>query len=621
MSFLPKKFNKPKNLTYYVLFPLSFMLLIFFSWLFYNETTNTSIEEIRESLITNSTRNSFSSNEVFANYQDMISFAAITWPEDDVVTEDLSLYYQELVGSLLLDELLIVHGDKTNYVYSEKSISKREYRLPFSYADLQSDTGITDVFVADNYYECVAIYSKIDQEDSFIVGLVSLDTLQNYFSSTFIDYGGYFHIVDTRGNYIVTKESDEMLVKSDNYYDDMKNLNFHNEYSYDKLVTDIQNKKPVYVEYNVDTHTRYSSVVPLDINGWCFMNITTDTYVQSQLSTTNYFSLIYTFCIFATIIIMFLLFYQVSQQQRKETRRYNRYFTAISKHLGQLVIEIDFAKSYLKSNSNDEEVDNSTIFMLLKDIIVNNNGENTNKYIHSSDLTAWTEFTTKLKSNEDIENILVRVLNSDNQYVWYHTTGFSIISGGNPKKAVLLFENVDTQIKEQLDLKHKGEIDALSGLYNKSAGEIKIRQILSNSEKTDEQHALLVIDLDNFKNINDKLGHATGDRVILEVAQKIKATFRSNDIVSRFGGDEFIVLLNNYKDLDLVKKKCENLCEALMLTYSNNSQSVRISCSIGCSLFPKDSNDYGSLFKNADHALYEAKKAGKNGYSIYKYTT
>ena len=129
--------------------------------------------------------------------------------------------------------------------------------------------------------------------------------------------------------------------------------------------------------------------------------------------------------------------------------------------------------------------------------------------------------------------------------------------------------------------------------------------------------ALLIVDLDDFKQINDHYGHMFGDEVLVKAAETIKNLFRSLDIVGRIGGDEFLVLMKDISDQEIVRKRCEQLNEEFHEIYKEHLGENRLSCSIGVAFSPSHGDSYVELFHCADKALYEAKALGRDQYVFY----
>ncbi len=131
-------------------------------------------------------------------------------------------------------------------------------------------------------------------------------------------------------------------------------------------------------------------------------------------------------------------------------------------------------------------------------------------------------------------------------------------------------------------------------------------------------NALFIIDLDNFKAINDNFGHHFGDFVLKEIASELRKCFRKDDILGRIGGDEFIIVMKNCGDLSIAMEKAGQVCNRLQKTYiSSSNESFSISASIGIAIYPKDGETFELLYKKADKALYNSKETGRNKFTVY----
>lgn len=163
----------------------------------------------------------------------------------------------------------------------------------------------------------------------------------------------------------------------------------------------------------------------------------------------------------------------------------------------------------------------------------------------------------------------------------------------------------------------KAENDLLTGLYNKITSELVISDYLLNEGK-EGRHALLIIDLDDFKNINDDLGHLFGDIALTETANEINHCLRTTDIKGRIGGDEFIVLLKNIKSNEDVELNAARLSSRLKeIKVTNAGIEWRLSGSIGIAIYPDHAIHFKDLFLKADKAMYSSKELDKGSYCIY----
>jgi len=159
--------------------------------------------------------------------------------------------------------------------------------------------------------------------------------------------------------------------------------------------------------------------------------------------------------------------------------------------------------------------------------------------------------------------------------------------------------------------------DSLTGLANRNLCHDRLEHILAHSERQQTQSAVLFIDLDNFKEINDNQGHTYGDEVLKQVSTRMNGILRSEDTLSRFAGDEFVILLDSVKSITDISILAKRLLAQAALPYTINGKDMTISLSIGIALFPTDSTDPDELINQADTAMYHAKSEGKNTYRFF----
>ena len=164
---------------------------------------------------------------------------------------------------------------------------------------------------------------------------------------------------------------------------------------------------------------------------------------------------------------------------------------------------------------------------------------------------------------------------------------------------------------------HLATHDALTGLPNRHLLSDRIQQALVQVQRENRQAAVLFIDLDQFKTINDSLGHEVGDLLLKEVAQRLVANLRSRDTVARSGGDEFVVVLPDIRDAQEAASVAQKLLAALIAPYQISENVLRTSASIGAAIFPEDGENAETLLKNSDLAMYYAKERGRNNCQFF----
>lgn len=190
--------------------------------------------------------------------------------------------------------------------------------------------------------------------------------------------------------------------------------------------------------------------------------------------------------------------------------------------------------------------------------------------------------------------------------------------GGEGEGAVLVFHDVTETLAITARLQHEATHDVLTGLPNRALLLDRLHQALANAQRRGSLVALLFVDLDRFKRINDSLGHYVGDQVLQVVAERLTASVRSGDTVARWGGDEFIILMDHLRDRSAVVAVAGKLLDLLEREVETQGESgLVLSCSIGISVGPADSSDAETLLSMADKAMYRGKLEGGSRYTFY----
>ncbi len=183
---------------------------------------------------------------------------------------------------------------------------------------------------------------------------------------------------------------------------------------------------------------------------------------------------------------------------------------------------------------------------------------------------------------------------------------------------VYLFSKEKNVLKHNhIELEKIAFSDPLTLLLNRRAIESFIDKMIARYKRSSSKFAILYLDLDNFKPINDTFGHAVGDKVLIEVALRLKKLIRENDAIGRIGGDEFIILLDDINESEQASVMAERIVNSFATSFDIDGHVVSVSFSIGISIYPDNGEYRLSLFKAADMAMYQAKERGKNCYKFY----
>ncbi len=241
--------------------------------------------------------------------------------------------------------------------------------------------------------------------------------------------------------------------------------------------------------------------------------------------------------------------------------------------------------------------------------------------LHENDQGLSKHISKAVKEGAEKYDTEVRVKEPDGGYGWYKLEAIIVRSkSGKVERIIGSLKNLEDQIEKEHVLKNKAETDLLTGLLNKVTMENSVSDIIKRRPYS--TFAFYIIDMDNFKAVNDNLGHAIGDKVLVDVANKLTLLFNEYDYIGRLGGDEFAVMLvipenmSNYSSR-LIELKAKSLCENLRETYSDDRTDVTVTASIGIAVYDRDGKDFEELYRRGDLALYHSKNNGKNQFNFY----
>ena len=202
---------------------------------------------------------------------------------------------------------------------------------------------------------------------------------------------------------------------------------------------------------------------------------------------------------------------------------------------------------------------------------------------------------------------------------WIQVRGMVVTRDAQRKPLRVIGTYIDISASKAAEQRilHLASHDALTSLPNRDLLQDRVQQAINQAQRGNHLTALLFIDLDQFKTINDSLGHDMGDRLLQAVAHRLVANVRSEDTIARQGGDEFIVLLLSMSDTQDAGLLAQKLLTDLMLPYQIDGKELHISASIGIAIYPDDGQDVDTLLKNSDIAMYHAKEMGRNNYQYF----
>ncbi len=229
----------------------------------------------------------------------------------------------------------------------------------------------------------------------------------------------------------------------------------------------------------------------------------------------------------------------------------------------------------------------------------------------------FTELWARLSAGEDY---VCEMLNKKkNGELFWEKAHFSVVEDddGQPYKYMAVKEDISVLKKQEEQLQFQANYDSLTDLPNRFLSLDRMGELIIDSMRTGEHFAVIFLDLDDFKKVNDSLGHDIGDKLLCETAERLRHCVRAGDTVGRLGGDEFVVLLRNHKNVLDTQGIAEKVLNALREQYAIDQHVLKLSASIGIAVYPDDGKTVATLLRNADTAMYKAKALGRDSYTFF----
>lgn len=240
--------------------------------------------------------------------------------------------------------------------------------------------------------------------------------------------------------------------------------------------------------------------------------------------------------------------------------------------------------------------------------------------LHPDDRTmVWDTITRLLEGETPQFSSEHRLLAADGQYRWVLARGRVLQrdAHGRAERVIGTLSDISERKATQAQIEFLATRDAVTGLPNRILLSDRLQQAIVEAQRDLTQIAVLFLDLDHFKYINDSLGRHVGDALLRQVGARLEARMRKGDTVARVGGDEFIVMLKNIRSVSDVSALAGEVLRAVSESYEVEEHQLNTSCSIGVSIFPDDAKDAHALLRNADTAMYHAKEKNRNSYEFF----
>ena len=451
-----------------------------------------------------------------------------------------------------------------------------------------------------------------------LYGCTDLKVFNIYENTILENEKTYIQVIDPDGTYIV-KEPSGILGKRDNIFDGLSRV--ESQTSLQEIQEKVKNEEPTYIEISDGECRETVCFTPLKLNHWCVVTVMDQSRITNSIDYIlghDVYIMIIRVAVGVLLLSSMILYF--SWQEKRQIEEFNerllideKLFRIASEKSGVIIM------SYIIKTKQLHFINPDMFGLKLPDKI-DNAPENFVHYLSDKNKNLHEELHTILKNMENEEGkrtFFVTVKHSDQEELILRIQLTSLFgTNGEIRQCIGVIEDAT----ETQHLREKADRDSLTGLYNRSYAVEKINGMLQEFSPAPEcVHACVLMDLDNFKKLNDTLGHQKGDQALQDVANILRQHFREYDIVCRLGGDEFLIFVQNIPR-NVIEKNIGSLLKKLTLTYEKEEKKVCITVSAGIYLVKEPGHDFRKLYQKADETLYRVKNSSKNGYRIYGQT-
>lgn len=453
-----------------------------------------------------------------------------------------------------------------------------------------------------------------------LAGSLLESTLTNYMESKFAGSGAFAAVINNRGRIMYGSSGIYKVIgeTGSSFFSFIKACKVYTENAgTDYIQGSIHDREEIFLEYAYERNKFVAACIPLEVNNCYIVYIANadNAGIGSKLASVSN-SLLVKLLIADLVVIFGILFYHINGRAKVIKLLDN--YGVLDRQEGAVLFEYVFSpKKRIDVFGDFSHVTGKNFSPLVGEAVYD-----VYEYVHEDDASIRGRLHEFFDSEDEVFSSEVRILDQNGDYGWYRLTGTMFRSSdGNCERFVGKVVNANKQISMEKNLVQRAENDLLTGVLNKKTIEAKITEQLKDKHEG-RNYIFFMVDLDNFKNVNDNLGHIYGDKAIADTAAALTGIFHSNAFIGRLGGDEFAVfaIYDAFDEESLMKfivKNAEKVCEANRREYSDGANTIKISSSVGISIGPKDGRDFELLYKKADEALYNSKKTGKNKFTIY----
>lgn len=462
----------------------------------------------------------------------------------------------------------------------------------------------------------IAVPILNDKKESMgvIYGVMETDVFNIYDNTIMENEEQYIQVIDLDGKYILKEES-SLIGKRENIFDGINSVK--SQKSAEEIKELIQKEEQVYTEITDGESHEIAYFSPLKLNDWCVVTVVDYSEVTDNVKyILNNDVYIMIFKVSGVIFCLFLIVIYYFWKEQKRIQMFNeklildeRIVQIAAEKTGFAILSYGIKSKQLRFIGNTlqdiefpKQVDNASVEFMKYLPDDEELREQVRKiFVSMENDRGKREFPIEFMRNGQKIHLKLQLTTMEGQ-------------NGEVRKCIGVLEDD----AEEQQLREKATRDPLTGLYNRSSAIEEIEKCLAFSELSKGvTHAYMILDVDNFKALNDTLGHQMGDKALQDLADILRRHFREYDILCRLGGDEFLVFVKNIPE-KAIDRNVSSLLKKMELTYEGQGLSVKITVSAGIALVSDLSMSSEEMYRRADMALYQVKKESKNSFHIYE---
>lgn len=508
-------------------------------------------------------------------------------------------------GSFIRISISDVNGKSYSTDNHEIDVKSREYFLNA----MKGENYISDQLVSQvDGEKCIILSVPIydaenrKQINGVLNGVLHVDSIHLQLFGKEMGNNDYVILTDGKGN-VISSANNKGRLDQDNILTDMKR---YNKKQVSILEKQMKLGESGNFEFDLNGKTQYINYTPLGIHDWFIFTVIPESAVRTQfhfISDQVYFLTIKLLAVFLFLFAVFTFMDRRQTKRLKEEKERLRLsderYRILSEKSRDILFEADCRNGNIVIGDNYTEV-----FDDLKDKPVHSlTGKD---YILESDWIKLQQVYEEMLENGRDIHMDFQIQSKEHRYIWMRIIASVLYDDhGRPNRVIGKLTNIDEEKKKNNELVKKAELDSLTGIYNRRTVEFFIDQFLAE-EGADGCHTMLILDVDDFKNINDTLGHLVGDQALIDLVANVRSNIRRSDILGRIGGDEFVVFLKDTVDDEQIAVISEKISQA-----GQYSGTIPITVSVGAAHYPCDGIVFKQLYGYADTQMYHDKRRNR----------